>query len=95
MRLSVGGISHTVVQLVARVQIKLEVGAHWRLNCGVQSLLKLLSHVLIVIACAKLLVKLFVLLWSIKTLHWLSGCSSSTLSSTSLATINISAMFSS
>ena len=90
MRLSVGGVGHTIVHLVARVHIKLEVGAHWRLNCAIQSLLNLLSHVLIVIASAELFVKLFVLLWGIDSLNWHGGCSCcGALSLTSLATKSV------
>ena len=86
MGLSVGGVGHAIIELVTRVHVQLEVGAHRCLDVRVKTLLQLHSHILIVIACAELLVKLFVLLGSIDSFNR-HGCSgSSTLGLTGLAT---------
>ena len=87
MGLSVGGVGHAIIKLVSWVHVQLEVGAHRRLNRGVQALLQLLSHILVVIACAELLVKFFVLLGGVDSFNR-HGCSgSSSLGLASLATI--------
>ena len=86
MGLSVGGVGHAIIELVSRVHVQLERWAHRCLNVRVKTLLQLLSHILIVIASAELLVKLFVLLGGIDSFNG-HGCSgSSTLGLTCLAT---------
>ena len=73
MGLSVGGVGHAVVQLVRRVDVQLEVGAHGRFNGRVEALLHLLAHVLVVVARAQLLVQLFVLFGRIDAFDGLRG----------------------
>ena len=67
-----GSVSHTVVELVARVHIKLEVRAHWGLNAGVETTLQQRSHVLAARVRAELLVEL-VVLWGREGLFLWSG----------------------
>ena len=57
---AVRGDIHSVVQLIARSYIELEVWAHGRFNSAVQSLLDLLADLLVIVASSQLLVKLVV-----------------------------------
>ena len=57
---SIGRDVHSIVHLIARGHIDLEVGAHGRLDRAIQALLDLLAHLLVVVACAELLVKFVV-----------------------------------
>ena len=74
MRLSVLGIRHTIVQLVARVKVELEVRRHRCLYLRVKSLLHLLPDIFIVIPRAELLVKFLVLLGGVHAFNGVVSC---------------------
>ena len=74
MRLSVLGIRHTIVQLVARVKVELEVWRHRCLYLRVKSLLHLLPDIFIVVPRAELLVKFLVLLGGVHAFNGVVSC---------------------
>ena len=65
--LPIGGIGHSVVHLVTRVHVQLEVWTHRRLDVPIESLLNLLTDILVIVSGTELLVKL-VVSWVIKAL---------------------------
>ena len=68
MRLSVRGPIHTIVHLVASVEVELEVRRHGCLDLRIKSLLHLLPHIFVVVFGTKLLVELLVFLGGVETL---------------------------
>ena len=65
--LPIGGVGHSVVHLVTRVHVKLEIWTHRRLDVPIESLLNLLTDILVIVSGTELLVKL-VVRWVIKAL---------------------------
>ena len=76
VRLSIRGPIHSIVHLIASVEIELEVWRHGCLDLRVKSLLHLLPHVFIVVSGTELLVELLIFLGGIETLnrHSCSSC---------------------
>ena len=58
--LPIGGVGHSVVHLVTRVHVKLEIWTHRRLDVPIESLLNLLTDILVIVSGTELLVKLVV-----------------------------------
>ena len=71
--LPIGGIGHTVVHLVARVHVQLEVWTHRCLDVPIEPLLDLLTDILVIVSGSELLVELAVR-WVIDALDMLLGC---------------------
>ena len=72
--LPIGGVGHSVVHLVTRVHVKLEVWTHRCLDVPIEPLLNLLTDILVIVSGTELLVKL-VVRWVIKALDMVRrGC---------------------
>ena len=72
---TVGCHVHSIIHLIARSHIDLEVGAHGRFNRAIQALLDLCAHLLVVVASAELLVK-FIVCRGIDAFNGDHGCCS-------------------
>ena len=63
----IGGVGHSVVHLIARVHVKLEIWTHRRLDVTIEPPLNLLTDILVIVSGTELLVEL-VVRWVIKAL---------------------------
>ena len=56
----IGGVGHSVVHLIARVHVKLEIWTHRRLDVTIEPPLNLLTDILVIVSGSELLVELAV-----------------------------------